>query len=176
MNNKFFKIITAVFKVAVVLLVVFIVSVILIQRIFDNNVTIGGYRIFTIITGSMEPEYKVLDVIVSKERSPENIEVGDDVVYLGEEGGFENKVVTHRVIKIDDSGDELIFHTQGIANHQEDPPITSDQVYGVVLFKSHTLSFISKVVSHPIGFMFLVMVPLAILIVSEVMYKIDEKD
>ena len=163
-------------KIIFVIITLFIVSVIMMQRIFDNSLTIGGFRIFTIVTGSMEPEYGILDVIVSKEVESSKINVGDDVVYLGSEGTFRDKIVTHRVIekRIDD--DKVFLLTQGIASDYVDPEISEDQVYGVVLFKSHVLSFVSKLLSHPFGFVLLILVPGCILFVTEIMDKIKERE
>ena len=163
-------------KVILIIAVIFVVSIILLQRIFDNNVTIGGYRIFTVVTGSMEPDYGVLDVIVSREIDHKKINVGDDVVYLGSEGSFKDKIVTHRVIEVKTEGEDVYFLTQGIASNYVDPQISGDQIFGVVLFKSHTLSIISNIVSHPLGFVFLIFVPGFILIASEVMDKVKEED
>lgn len=167
------------FKIAKILLTIFvilIVSVILIQRIFNNNVSLFGYRIFTIVTGSMEPDYKVYDVIISKSVEPDTINIGDDLVYLGSEGTFAGKIVTHRVINKEVIDSKITFTTQGIANSGVDPAVDEDQIYGIVQSKSLILSFASKLVSHPIGFMFLILVPASILIATEMYERIGKKE
>ena len=161
-------------KVLLTLLIVLIVSIILLQRVFNNKVSIGGYRIFTIITESMVPVYNVFDVIISKNIDAENIKVGDDVVYLGSEGSFADKIITHRVIEIENENNTYNFTTQGIANTGIDPVINESQIYGVVVKKSVILSFISKLVNNSFGFYFLILIPLAILIVSEIVDKVKK--
>ncbi len=162
-------------KFIVVVVVVLIVLAILIQRVFDNNISLGGYRLFTIVTGSMEPEYKVLDIIISREKEIEEIVVGDDIVYVGKEGNVEDKIITHRIIRIEEN-DEKEFYTQGIANTGEDPVVYEDQIYGVVVRKSVVLSFISRLVSSPIGFILLIVIPGSILIGEEVMQRFFKKE
>ena len=101
LDNKFIKFLLKFIKVIVWIFVLLVIFVILVQRIFGNRVSIGSYRMFTVVTGSMEPVYNVGDVVISKEVDPSTINKGDDVVYLGEKNDFKDKIVTHRVIKID---------------------------------------------------------------------------
>ena len=82
---------------------------------------------FTVVTGSMEPVYKVGDVVISKEVDPSTINEGDDVVYLGEKNDFKDKIVTHRVIKIENKDGEYYFTTKGVNNDYSDPVISSNQ-------------------------------------------------
>lgn len=175
--NIVLKILKGAFKVLkalLTLLIILIVSIILLQRVFNNKVSIGGYRIFTIITESMVPVYNVFDVIISKDIDVENIKIGDDIVYLGSEGSFADKIITHRVIEIENTNNTYNFTTQGIANTGIDPTINESQIYGVVVKKSIILSFISKLVNNSFGFYFLILIPLAFLIVSEIIDKVKK--
>ena len=70
LDNKFIKFLLKFIKVIVWIFVLLVIFVILVQRIFDNRVSIGSYRMFTVVTGSMEPVYKVGDVVISKEVDP----------------------------------------------------------------------------------------------------------
>lgn len=174
-QNKLLKFIFGTIKALLTLAIILVVTVIVVQRIFNNNVSVGGYRIFTIITESMAPEYKVFDVIISKTTDAAKIKVGDDVVYKGTEGTFADKIITHRVIDIEKNDDTYNFTTQGIANTAPDPIINESQIYGVVVQKSVILSTISKLVNNSYGFYFLVLIPLAILVFSEVIDFVKPK-
>ena len=99
-DNKVLKIIGNIIYVIIFIFILLILAVAVLQRTTNNEVTLGGYRIFVVATGSMIPKYEVGDVLVSKEIPPEEIKVGDDVVYTGKEGSFKDKVVTHQVIFI----------------------------------------------------------------------------
>lgn len=173
LDNKVVKASIMLFRVLVMIAIVCIVSLIIVQRVFNNNFAIGGIRIFTVVTESMVPKYNVFDVVMSKEVDPATIKVGDDVVYLGKKDDFADKIITHQVIQIDDG---LIFHTKGIANTDEDPTITQDQIYGVVFYKSRILSAISRVVNNPYGFYFLIFVPIAVLVALEIIDRIKGDD
>lgn len=176
LDNKFVKILLTILRVIIWILVILIVAVVLIQRIFDNKVSIGSYRMFTIVSGSMKPDYDIYDVVVVKQENPENIKVGDDVSYLGNKGDFTDKIVTHRVVNVENNDGKYTFTTRGTANNADDPKIDSSQIYGVVKYRPAILSFLSHVLNNTYGFYFLVFVPLAFLIFLEILDHIKNKE
>lgn len=179
-ENKFLKFLWNFIYVILVILVVLILLVVLLQRFSNNNFALGGFRIFNIVTGSMRPVYEVGDILLAKEVEPSEIKVGDDITYLGKEGDFADKIVTHRVISITpgENGEYKII-TQGTANDVSDPEISSSQVKGKIIYKIHSLSFISKIVNNLYSMYFIVFIPIAIIIfinLRNIYRNIFEKD
>lgn len=128
--------------------VVFIVIIIsLVQRFSDNKKTLGGIRIFNVLTGSMEPNYHVGDILFVKEIKPSQINIGDDISYIGKKTEFDGIVVTHRVKEKEVRKDKIYFVTQGTANPLPDPEISEEQVYGKVIYKSVILSLFSQLMN-----------------------------
>lgn len=168
MENKALKIIGNILYYLLVVIIVLILAVVLLQRITNNNVSIAGIRIFNIVTESMVPKYQVGDILVSKSIEPSKIKVGDDLVYLGAVDSFQGKIVTHQVIDIEEENGQYKFHTKGIANPEEDPVVSESQVYGIIIYKTYILSFISKIINNLYGFYFLIFVPLVILIIVKI--------
>ena len=144
--------------VMLIILIIFAV----VQKTSDNRKSIGGIKIFTVITGSMIPVYDIGDVLIVKEILPEEIKVDDDIVYQGEKGSFKGKTITHRVISIKkkDDGNYGII-TKGVANLSQDPEINQTQVLGKVIFKVPIMSFILKIITNIYVWMF---IPVIILI------------
>ena len=143
-DNKILNITFNVVKTIITIFLLLLICIIFIQRVTNNNFAIGGIRVFTIITGSMEPVYKVGDMIISIETKPEKIEVGDNVVYKGEKGDFKGKIVTHQVIE---KKQDNTFITKGVNNTIEDPEIKGNQIIGKVIYKTFILTlsiFFSK--------------------------------
>lgn len=175
-DSKVLKVLFMLVKAIVTLLIILIVSIIFVQRISNNKVTLGGYSVFTIITESMVPKYEVGDMLLAKKISFDEIKVGDDLVYIGKEGTFSDKIVTHQVIDIEVEDDEFIFHTKGLANNIEDPLVGEEQVYGVVVAKLNILSLLSKLVNNIYGFYFLVFIPFVVMIFFEVIDIIHDKE
>ena len=176
-ENKALKIIGNILYYLLVIIVLLILAVVLFQRVSNNNASIGGIRIFNIITESMVPEYNVGDILVSKSIDPSKVKVGDDLVYLGNTGSFQDKIITHRVIAIEQDEDgKYLFHTQGIANPEPDPVVSEDQIYGIIIYKTIILSFISKIINNLFGFYFLIFVPLTVLIIVKIIKIHREKE
>ena len=174
-NNKVLRILAMIIKAIVSFFIIIVVSIIFIQRISDNKLTLGGYSIYTIITESMVPKYNVGDMVIAKKIPITELKVNDDIVYLGNKNDFAGKIVTHQIIEIEKKGNELYFHTKGIANMIEDPLVEENQILGKVIMKGTILSLISKIVNNPYGFYFVIFVPFAILLVMEIIDLIEEK-
>lgn len=174
-NNKFINIFVKIIKAIVTLFIVFVVSIIFIQRISDNKITLGGIGIYTIITQSMVPKYNVGDMVITKSVDPSTLKVEDDAIYMGEKGDFNGKIVTHQIIDIETEDGKLYFHTKGINNDVEDPLVSEDQIMGKVIYKSVILSFISKIVNNAYGFYFVIFIPFGILVAMEIIDMIEDR-
>lgn len=174
-NKKIVKIIMNTMKVLVSLFIVIVVSIIFVQRITNNKLNLGGYGMYTVVTESMVPKYKVGDIVFSKKVAYDQLKVKDDVVYLGKEGSFNDKIVTHQIIGKEVIDGRKALHTKGIANDTEDPIVYEEQILNKVLFKCNVLSFVSGIVNNPYGFYFVIFIPFAILLVMDVIDIVEEK-
>lgn len=163
-ENPVLKLINNIVYVILFLIVASVLFVVILQRASNNVIALGGIRIFNIVSESMVPKYNIGDVLVVKSIEPQNIKVGDDIAYIGQESTFNQKIVTHQVIKIDYENGEYIFHTKGIANILEDPLVHQNQVFGKVVYKIWILSLISKILSNVYVVFFGIFVPIVILI------------
>lgn len=158
------KIISTIIKVICIIVLILLIVVLALQRFSNNSIAVGGFRVFNVATESMVPKYIVGDVLVVKEQNIDNLKVGDDVTYLGKEGSFANRVVTHQIVSIDETDDGKVFHTKGIANDTEDPTIKGDQIYGKVVYKCILISQLTKLMNNMTAFYIVVFIPFAILI------------
>lgn len=176
-ENKVLKTVWNILYTLMFIIVVLMLIVVIMQRVTNNNIAIGGIRMFSVATGSMVPVYNVGDVLISKEIEPEEIKVGDDIVYQGEKGSYNGKVITHRVISIEkkEDGNYKII-TQGVANNAQDPEIDQTQVYGKIIYKVHILSFIAKLTRNIYVFYFIIFIPVAILVYKNVKNMINIGD
>ena len=136
------------------------------QKATDNKFSIGGIKIFTVITGSMIPVYNIGDIIIVREVGAEELKVNDDIVYKGEKGSVRNKTITHRIIKIDKKEDgNYKIVTKGVANTGRDPEINQNQVIGKVIGKVPIINWILRVITNIYVWMF---VPVVILIKNNI--------
>ena len=175
-ENKALKVIGNIIYILLFIIVILMLVVVILQRVSDNSISFGGYRLFTVATGSMEPEYQVGDVLISQEIDPNEIQVGDNIVYRGNTGSFKDKIVTHQVVSIREENGEKKITTKGIANVEEDPEIDESQVYGKVIYKVKTLSFIGQIIKNIYVFYFIIFVPIAIIIFRQVRIILKKDD
>ncbi len=175
-ENKILKTIGNILYIIFFIIVVLMLIVVILQRVSDNSISLGGYRLFTVATGSMEPKYKVGDILISKSVDSNEIQVGDDIVYKGAEGSFKGKTVTHQVVSIEDENGKKKITTKGIANIEEDPKIDESQVYGKVIYKVKSLSFLSQLIKNIYVFYFIIFIPIAIIIFRQIRVLLKKDD
>ena len=174
-NNIIFKVVRAVLYAFVALLLV----VIIVQKVTKNNLSIGGVRIFMIISESMRDEYQIGDILVAKKVPAEQINIGDNVTYLGEKMQLKGLIITHKVVEKRQINGETYFVTRGLSNNVSDPEIRYDQIYGKVIYKTIFLSFIAKLMNNQLSYYILftlVALIISIEIVSSLFMSDDEKE
>ncbi len=112
-----------------------------------------GYGASVILSGSMEPEFSVGDLIIVAES--ETYSEGDIVVFQDK-----TSLIVHRIVEID--GESII--TKGDANNSEDEPITADAIKGKVLFHIDGAGNVVDFLKTPVGT--LIVIALAIALVE----------
>ncbi len=147
-TNTLKKVWNVITTITVALVVIFAVLLI--------GVRLFGIQVYSVISGSMEPEYHVGSLIYVKEVKPYEVEVGDVITFVLSD----NTPATHRVIAIDKEAQ--LFYTRGDANFQineetgekeytEDPPVRFDQLLGKPVFKIPMLGYVAYYIQHPPG-------------------------
>ena len=177
---KAIKTIWAILRTILIVVLIVVLAIVVTQRVSNNKMSIAGFRIFTVITESMIPEYAVGDAIFTQTIDPSEIKVGDDITYFGMAESFKDKIVTHRVIDIEKGEDGLyIFQTKGIANPEPDPKINETQVFGKVIYKIKSISYVNSIIGNLYGMYFAIFIPFGLIMFIEyIIYKreSDEDD
>lgn len=98
-----------------------------------------GYSTLIVISGSMEPTYKINEFLIMKKVDYEKIVVGDVVTfnYDIDLDGFDD-LVTHRVIEIKPNG-ELVLRGDSQAAQYQTQTITKDKYVGKIVFNCYLL-------------------------------------
>ena len=168
LQNKIIKLIMKVISTIFMIFVILYLSFILIQRI-NGNKSIFGYRLFTVVTPSMEPVYNVNDVVIVRDIKC------DDVAYLGKIGNLSGKIITHRVIDIDNSSSYgKVFTTRGVNNKYADPPVMGNQIVGKVEGKLFIINKLNHILKNKYGFFFLVFCPLILIMSFDIAQAVIE--
>lgn len=148
------------------------------------GMTLGGYGLFTVSMGtsnplvvveseSMLPTLEVGHLLVLQARAPEQIQVGDIIVF---DASYHNKPIVHRIIEIQNVTGELHYITRGDNNSGADPGYrVHEDIIGVVVLAVPYIGHITLFLHEPYGFAIVVVLFLALLILPEFFMK-DEED
>ena len=116
-----------------------------------NNKSLFGFRIYRVISGSMQPALQIGDVIIVKKST--NYAERDIITYSN---GL--TTITHRIIAI--NNDKVI--TKGDSNEVDDKPINKEQIVGKFFFRISNFSLFSIILSKNV--IYLIMIFLLVLI------------
>lgn len=141
MNEKLKKVLKACSSLIVALVLTFAMLI--------AGVRIFGLRVYTVLSPSMEPEYKTGALIYVKSVDPEELKVGDVITFMISD----ETTVTHRIVEvIRESDGSLHFRTKGDANPIDDGgSVHQDNVLGKPVFNIPYLGYAAKFVTQPPG-------------------------
>ena len=122
-----------------------------------------GVGAAVIVSGSMEPELSVGDLIIVRER--DSYEIGDVIVY--QDGRMS---VTHRIVAMNEES----VTTKGDANNTNDDPIVPAQIKGEVVAAIPLVGYVIDAIKTPLGT--LCILALAVLLLERSFRMDKEKD
>ena len=132
----------------------FIVVVVVLAALALVGVRFIGYRVYTVLSGSMEPTYHVASLLYVKEVDPSELKTGDVITYMVSE----ETVVTHRIVGVVPDEEEpgvYRFRTKGDANNTEDGTLVHPQnVIGTPVLAIPEIGYLVDYVQHPPGMYF----------------------
>ena len=142
-------------KVIFAIFIILTLAIIILSIFSYSHTSIFGFRMYKVMTGSMEPNIHISDIILIKEI--DNYKKNDIVTYKDSS----NQYVTHRIVSISD--DTVI--TKGDANNTEDSPIKKKDIIGKMIFKLSMLGFIVYLFNKPIIWILIFIIGILIIFV-----------
>ena len=130
-----------------------------------NVVSIFGRSVLVVVTGSMEPTIHEGDYIEIKRADPSSLKVGDIITFISQDEDIKGKLVTHRIIGINDDGS---FLTKGDANPIADSAsVRGEDIKGRYEGRVRALAMISSFASPKKLLLVFGIIPLLIVSVYE---------
>ena len=124
-----------------------------------------GWRVDTVLSGSMEPKLGIGSVVVTRPIPSQDIKTGDVITFRSPLNG---QLVSHRVIAIID-GNPVIFRTKGDANQTADPfTVPASNLVGKISFHIPYLGYFAQFIKTRWGVLLTLFVPGLIIIASEI--------
>ena len=126
--------------------------------------------LYTILTGSMEPNINSYDVIVDWTKfAPEDIKVGDVITFVSTSSLTKGMTITHRVIDIKQDASGYSYQTKGDANLSPDTAyVPFANVEGKVLFRIPQLGRLQSFLATQGGWLVVVVIPALFIIISDI--------
>ena len=110
------KSISEITNIILIIIMIYNISLIIQSVVIPNRTpSFLGIKTYVIISGSMEPNIKIGDIVIT-EKVKENLEIGDIISYR--KG---SSVITHRISQIiEKENGEKVYKTKGDNNNTED--------------------------------------------------------
>lgn len=118
-----------------------VVAVMVALAVLLVGVRVIGLTPYTVLSGSMEPTYRVGSLIYVREIDASDIEVGTPITFTVSGGAM---VATHRVHELTVIDGETQYITKGDANDVVDPPVRYENVMGSPVFSIPYLGYFSS--------------------------------
>ena len=136
-----------VFDIFTTLLVVLVAAL----AILLVGMRFAGFKVFTVLSGSMEPTYHTGSVIYVKEVDHTTLQAGDVITFAISE----DMVATHRIVGVvpdDEDPSVLRYRTKGDANDAEDGTLVHyKNIVGKPVFTIPYLGYIASYIQSPPG-------------------------
>jgi len=125
----------------------------------DAVPSVFGYKPFIVLSGSMENEIRIGDLIIVENTNPQKLVKGDVIAFRD----AENTVTTHRIIDIVESDGVTYFVTKGDNNNSQDQNLVEYQdVEGIYRFRIPAVGTILNSLASP---MMIIIVVLSITVI-----------
>ena len=141
-----------------------ITFVVVVFAILTVGVKLLGIHVYTVLSGSMEPTYKVGSLIYVVKTNTNTLQEGDVITFkIGN-----STVATHRIIEITkDEEDNKIFYTKGDQNDiRDEVPIEVNKVIGKPIFTIPYLGYVTTFIKTRIGKILTIVIGIILILIT----------
>ena len=153
------------------LMILFLIFLIIYFGDLFLNVKSGNYKSplfngYVIVSQSMVPTIQINDAIIVKRENDSKYRIGDIISFFSTEYDHDGMVVTHRIIdKNEVDSLQSNYRTKGDNNPIPDrKSVTTENVYGKVLFVIPKLGYIQTYLSSPSHILICLLVPVLVIV------------
>ena len=124
----------------------------------------------SVLTGSMEPNYKVGDIVIVKKTDTDELKNKDVITFYSSDPDMEGQIVTHRIIDITEENGQRLFETKGDNNKIADiEKVEENDVIGKV---EGRIPYVGKAATfmqtNRVAFFLIVILPMLVIMAMEV--------
>ena len=170
-ENKIFKVFKYfIYSILIIVLLINFTIIIKSKTSKDKVPSIFGYKPFIVLSGSMQPNIKIGDLVFVKSSKVENLNVNDIIAFKTND----NTVTTHRITDIDTTTKgERCFITKGDSNNVKDEELVcKNNLEGKMVKRIPKLGKFINFIQQPLGFLIMMM---TIFIICLFIYLYEDK-
>ena len=131
-----------------------------------------GLQVYSVLSGSMEPDYPVGSLIYVRKVDYTTLKPNDVITYRLDE----KTLSTHRIVRVQTEGGYR-FYMKGDANDDPDgAPVLPEDILGEIVFGIPLLGYVAFYIQHPPGLYFAIAAAAVILLLAFLPDLFEEKD
>ena len=130
------------------------------------------FNAYVVLSGSMLPEIKIKDIVVTKKIAAEELEIGDIITFIAPDSRYGGISITHRILDkyYDESLGTYTYRTKGDNNNTADSSLVpNDNVLGKVILKIPKLGYLQDLLSSKGGLIIVVLIPCLTILSYDIM-------
>jgi signal peptidase I len=117
-TNKLKKMISNFVTIVLFLILILMIFLFVSSKVSGGEPQVFGYQLKTVLSGSMEPGIKTGSIILVKPGGDmKKLNKGDVITFINED----RVIVTHRILEVIKSGEQVSYRTKGDNNKTADP-------------------------------------------------------
>lgn len=135
------------------------------------------FNAYVVLSGSMLPEIKIKDIVVTKKVPEEELDINDIITFISPDPRYGGISITHRIVdkQYDETLGSYTYRTRGDANNVTDSvPVPNNYVLGKVILKIPKLGYLQDLLSSKGGLIIVVILPCLVILSYDIM-KIFKK-
>lgn len=168
--KKILQVLSWILMAAFAIIILFNVTCFIKRTVFDDSCpTVFGIGAAVVISGSMEPNISLYDLVIIHEKDSYHV---DEVVI------FRNNTycVTHRIVdmRTDENGETWVT-TKGDANNAPDSEIELERIVGKVILTIPKVGYVQNFLQQPLGFLLLTLAVGILILLPEWIERLKKK-
>ena len=147
---------------------IMIFTVLSVTMVNKENATLFGYKPYIVLSDSMNTEFQVGDMAVSKQVDPSTLKPGDIITYRSIDPANYGEMVTHKIREETTYEGKPAFITFGTTTGVDDTyPALQENIFGKYVFHLPKMGCFFQFLKSTAGYITLILIPFLVLIILQ---------
>ena len=147
---------------------IMIFTVLSVTMVNKENATLFGYKPYIVLSDSMNTEFQVGDMAISKQVDPSTLKPGDIITYRSIDPANYGEMVTHKIREETTYEGKPAFITYGTTTGVDDTyPALQENIFGKYVFHLPKMGYFFQFLKSTAGYITLILIPFLLLIILQ---------